>query len=160
MKKLFVVMCMVLVSAASFAQKTDKGDMSIGAHFNYMIDSPHNLGAGVNIGYMFMDHVRGVGEFNYFFKKDYASYWNVEANVEYLFHVGDSFTVYPLVGLDLLGQRYDDGSFSNTDTKLGLNLGVGVEYPIASMLSLKAEFNYKTEANGYSLLKAGIVIPF
>ena len=148
-------MCMVLVSATSFAQKTDKGDMSIGAHFGYIIDSPHNLGAGVNIGYMFMDHVRGVGEFNYFFKKDYASYWNVEANVEYLFHVGDSFTVYPLVGLNLIGW-----TGGGTDTRLGVDLGVGVEYPIASMLSLKAEFNYKTEANGYSLLKAGIVIPF
>ncbi len=155
MKKLFVVMCMVLVSAASFAQKTDKGDMSIGAHFNYMIDSPHNLGMGANIGYMFMDHVRGVGEFDYYFKKDGVSCWNVEANVEYLFHVGDSFTVYPLVGLNLIGW-----TGGGTDTRLGVDLGVGVEYPILSSLHLKAEYCYKTQGNGNSILKAGIVIPF
>ena len=76
MKKLFIAMCMMLASATSFAQ-TDKGDVSFGAHFNYMIDSPHNLGLGANIGYMLMDHVRGVGEFDYYFKKDGVSCWNV-----------------------------------------------------------------------------------
>jgi opacity protein-like surface antigen len=158
MKKYLMIFCMMFIASAAFAQQ---GATWIGAQANYGLHKDYkNIGVGAKVQYEFIDNVRAEASGNYFFKKDYASYWNVEANVEYLFHVGDSFTVYPLVGLDLLGQRYDDGSFSNTDTKLGLNLGVGVEYPIASMLSLKAEFNYKTEANGYSLLKAGIVIPF
>ena len=153
MKKLFIVMCMMLVSATSFAQK---GEVSLGIHGNFMIDSPHNLGLGANIGYMLTSNIRGVAEFNYFLKKDGISYWNLEANGEYLFRVSDEFTLYPLVGLDFLGSSWDGGS----DTKLGLNLGAGVEYAISSSLRLKAEFNYKTQGNGWSMLKAGVVIPF
>ena len=153
MKKLFIVMCMMLVSATSFAQK---GEVELGIHGNFMIDSPHNLGIGANVGYMLTNNIRGVGEFNYFLKKDGVSYWNLEANAEYLFKVGGDFTIYPLIGLDFLGSSWDGGS----DTRLGLNLGAGVEYNISSNLRLKAEFNYKTQGNGWSLLKAGVVIPF
>jgi opacity protein-like surface antigen len=154
MKKLFIAMCMMLASATSFAQ-TDKGDVSFGAHFNYMIDSPHNLGLGANIGYMLMDHVRGVGEFDYYFKKDGVSCWNVEANLEYLFHLGDSFTIYPLAGLNLMGWTGD-----GTDTRLGVDLGAGVEYPITSNFSLKGEYVYKTQGSGWSILRAGVVLHF
>jgi opacity protein-like surface antigen len=153
MKKLFIVMCMMLVSATSFAQK---GQVEVGIHGNFMIDHNHNLGLGANVGYMLTSNIRGVGEFNYFLKKDGVSYWNLEANAEYLFHLSDEFILYPLVGLDFLGESWDGGS----DTRLGLNLGAGLEYVISSNLHLKAEFNYKTQGSGWSLLKAGIVIPF
>ena len=153
MKKLFIAMCMMLVSATSFAQK---GEVEIGIHGGFILDNNHNLGIGANVGYMLTSNIRGVAEFNYFLKKDGVSFWNLEGNVEYLFKLSDEFTLYPLVGLDFLGASGDGGS----DTRLGLNLGVGVEYNISSNLRLKAEFNYKTEANGWSLLKAGVVIPF
>ena len=153
MKKLFIVMCMMLVSATSFAQK---GQVEVGIHGNFMLDNNHNVGIGANVGYMLTSNIRGVGEFNYFFKKDLASHWNLEGNVEYLFHLSDEFTLYPLVGLDFLSTSVD----GNSDTRLGLNMGVGLEYNISSNLRLKGEFNYKTEANGWCLLKAGIVIPF
>ena len=78
---------MTLISASSFAQQ---GKTSVGIHGNYMIDSPNNVGIGANIGYELIDNLRGVAEFNYFFKKDYVSYWNLEANVEYLFHLADN----------------------------------------------------------------------
>ena len=153
MKKFFIVMCMMLVSATSFAQK---GEVEVGVHGGFILDSPNNLGLGVNVGYMLMKNVRGVAEFNYFLKKDGVSYWNLEGNVEYLFRLNDEFTLYPLVGLDFLGSSWDGGS----DTRLGLNLGAGVEYNISSNLKLVGEFNYKTQGNGWSLLKAGVVIPF
>ena len=119
MKKLFIAMCMMLVSATSFAQK---GEMEVGIHGGFILDSPNNLGIGANVGYMLTSNIRGVAEFNYFLKKDGVSYWNLEGNVEYLFKLSDEFTLYPLVGLDFLGQTGDYGS----DTRLGLNLGVGL----------------------------------
>ena len=153
MKKLLLVFCMVLSFAPSFAQK---GATTIGIHGNYLIDSPNNLGLGANVGYEFASNVRGVAEFNYLFKKDYVSYWNVEANVEYLFRVGEGFTLYPLAGLDIFGGSVEDGP---SDSKLGLNLGAGAEYAISRNLSLKVEYNYKTEYDGFSLLKFGVVVP-
>ena len=43
---------------------------------------------------------------------------------------------------------------------MGLNIGGGVEFALSEKLSLKAEYNYKTQYNGWSLLKFGVVIPF
>ena len=155
MKKLFFVICMMLMSVATFAQQ---GKMTVGIHGDYMIDSPKNFGFGANIGYEVIDNVRGVAEFNYLLKKDYVSFWNVEVNAEYLFKLANgAFTIYPLAGIDLLGSSFEGGG---SESKLGLNLGAGVEYAISSNLAIKAEYNYKTQGNGWSLLKFGVVIPF
>lgn len=155
MKKLLFVICMVFISASSFAQK---GNTTFGVHGNYLIDSPNNYGVGANFGYEFVNNVRGVAEFNYLFKKDYVSYWNLEANVEYLFKFDNSkFTVYPLAGIDVLGAKVEGGG---SDSELGLNLGVGAEYAVSDKLSLKLEYNYKTSYDGWSLLKFGVVFPF
>jgi len=157
MKKFFFVICMMLMSVATFAQQ---GKMTIGIHGDYKIDSPKNFGIGANIGYEVIDNVRGVAEFNYFFKKDHVSYWNVDVNAEYLFRVGDAFTIYPLAGITLLGSKVDSDYGGASDSKLGLNLGAGVEYQLTENLALKAEYNYKTQWNGNSFLKFGVVIPF
>ena len=146
---------MMLMSVATFAQQ---GKMTVGIHGDYMIDSPKNFGFGANIGYEVIDNVRGVAEFNYLLKKDYVSFWNVEVNAEYLFKLANgAFTIYPLAGIDLLGSSFEGGG---SESKLGLNLGAGVEYAISSNLAIKAEYNYKTQGNGWSLLKFGVVIPF
>ena len=152
MKKLFMIACMMLASTAMFAEK---GATTLGIHGNYMIDSPNNIGAGVNVGYEVINNVRGIAEFNYFLKKDGVSFWNVDVNAAYLFQVG-TLTVYPLAGIDQLGTKWDGGS----DSKMGLNLGAGVEYQLSESLALKAEYNYKTQGDGWSLLKVGVVIPF
>lgn len=154
MKKLLFVFCMMLVSASSFAQA---GSKTIGLQGDYMLDSPNNFGIGANFGYEFIDNLRGVAEFNYFLKKDQVSYWNAEVNAEYLFRAGSGFTIYPLAGIDILGISIEDGGSSS---KMGLNLGAGVEYAVSNNLSLKVEYNYKTQYNGWSLLKFGVVIPF
>lgn len=153
MKKLFFVVCTMLISASAFAQQ---GQKTVGVHGNYMLDSPNNFGIGANIGYEVIDNLRGVAEFNYFLKKDHVSYWNVEVNANYLFRLASAFTLYPLAGIDLLGCKVGDYS----DSKLGLNLGVGAEYQLSNNLALKLEYNYKTQYDGYSLLKFGVVIPF
>ena len=147
----------MLISAASFAQQ---GKMTVGIHGAYIIDSPHNFGLGANIGYEFIDNLRGVAEFDYYFKKDYVSFWEVDANVEYLFRLsGGKVALYPLIGLNVLGQSVGDTQ-TVSDSKLGMNIGAGVEIPVSSSIALKAEYNYKTQGNGASFLKFGVVIPF
>lgn len=154
MKKLFVAFCMLLGSTAMFAEK---GATTLGVHGAYMIDSPNNIGVGANVGYEIIDNLRGVAEFDYFLKKDHVSYWDVNVGAQYLFHLGDSFTLYPTAGIDLLGFSAEHGG---SDSKLGLNIGAGVEYQLSSSLALKAEYNYKTQWDGGSYLKVGVVIPF
>ena len=71
-------------------------------------------------------------QFDYFFKKNGVSAWNINANVEYLFRIPNSSVIlYPLAGLNVLGW-----SGEGSDSKLGLNLGAGVEIPINSSLGI------------------------
>lgn len=154
MKKLLFVLCMMCISTASFAQK---GTATVGAQFNYIIDSPHNLGAGVNVGYEFLDNVRAVAGFDYYFKKDYVSWWGLNLNAEYLFRLGgNKVALYPIVGLNVMGCKVEGGG---DDSKVGLNLGAGVEVPVSSF-AIKAEYIYKTQWDGSSFLNVGVVFPF
>ena len=128
MKKILMVVCAMMFSAASFAQV---GKSTASVHFDYMIDSPNNVGIGANYGYEFAQNVRGVAEFNYFFAKDGVSAWNGNVNVEYLFHLANSsVTIYPLAGLNVLGWSGDA-----SDSKMGLNIGAGVEVPLTSSVN-------------------------
>ena len=157
MKKLFMIACMMLASTAMFAEK---GATTIGIQGNYMVDSPNNIGAGATVGYEVINNLRGIAEFDYFLKKDNVSFWDVTVGAQYLFNVGDALTVYPTAGLDLLGTKVSFAGNSSSDTEMGLSIGAGVEYKLSSSLALKAEYNYKTQGDGWSLLKVGVVIPF
>ena len=151
-----MVAVMMVVALTANAQN-EPGKMAIGANLNYGMHKDYkNIGFGAKFQYNITDAIRGEASGNYFLKKDGVSFWNVEVNAEYLFKVGDAFTIYPLAGLDLLGTKVGDYS----DSELGLNLGAGVEYQLSENLALKAEYNYKTQGNGWSLLKFGVVIPF
>ncbi len=152
MKKILMVVCAMMFSVASFAQS---GKSTASVHFNYLLDSPNNIGFGANYGYEFAQNVRGVAQFDYFLKKDEVSYWNGNVNVEYLFHLSDVVTVYPLAGLNVWGSSWDGGS----DSKMGLNIGAGVEVPLSSSVAFKAEYSYKTQYNGLSTLNVGLVFP-
>lgn len=153
MKKLFMIACMMLASTSLFAQQ---GKCTIGVHGAYMIDEPNNIGVGVNAGYEVIDNLRGVAEFDYFLKKDDVSFWDVTLGAQYLFKLGGSFVVYPTLGVDLLGIK----GHSESDSKIGLNIGAGAEYWLSPSLALKAEYNYKTQWDDSSYLKLGVVIPF
>ena len=85
MKKLFFVICMMLMSVSTFAQQ---GTMTVGAHGALGLNGNKNFGIGANIGYEVIDNVRGVAEFDYFLKKDYTTQWLVQLNAEYLFREG------------------------------------------------------------------------
>ena len=155
MKKLFFVICMMLMSVATFAQQ---GTCTAGAHASFLLEDNKNVGIGAFVGYEVIDNVRGVAEFDYYFKKDYTTAWEVDANVEYLLRLAEGkFTIYPLFGLNVFGAKVE-GLDSNS--KLGVNIGGGIEVPVASSVAIKLEYNYKTQGTGGSFLKAGVVIPF
>lgn len=153
MKKILMVISVMMFSLSSFAQV---GKTTFSGHFNYLLDSPNNCGLGANVGYVFADNVRGVAQFDYYFNKDGASMWNPNVNVEYLFQLPNTkFTLYPLAGLNVVGWSYDEGS----DSKLGLNIGVGMEFPLSPNVAFKAEYCYKTQYDGLSTLNVGLVFP-
>lgn len=139
MKKILMIVCALAMSATMFAQK---GESGVGGGFKYMLDNNSNLGIGLKYQYGFTEKIRGEASFNYFLKKDHVSYWDVNANAQYLIPVGD-FTIYPFAGLTIQGWKVDAGVGNVSDSDFGANLGVGAEYPLDDQWKINLDFTYK-----------------
>ena len=142
MKKILFAVVMAMMSTAMFAQK---GSTYVGGQVNYGLDSDYkNFGIGAKVQYEFIDNLRGEASFNYFFKKDYVTMWDVNVNLHYLFRLNDQFAVYPLAGVTLLGWNVDVLGESVSDSDLGYNLGGGIEYKLNENIKLNFEGKYQS----------------
>lgn len=140
MKKILMIACMMLMGTAAFAQQ---GATSVGANVNYGLHSDYkNFGVGVKAQWEFMNNIRIEPSFNYFFKKDYCTMWDVNMNLHYLIPAG-SVKIYPLAGLTLLGSKVEVLGVSDSDSDFGLNLGAGVEFPLTEAIKLNLEGKYQ-----------------
>jgi len=178
MKKFLMVAIMMLSSTMMFAEA---GDMNIGANVNYSLDSDYkNFGIGVKVQWEFADKLRAEPSFNYYFKKDYVSLWDININAHYLINLGKSgFNLYPIAGVCLIGATMDVGKYTGhidsdsgisgsftktgteTKTKIGANLGAGIEYPLTDALKINAEFKYQlVEDYDRPIISAGISYAF
>mgnify|MGYP003300607227 CR=1 FL=1 len=141
MKKVMLVLAVILGFAASANAQTDS-KMAAGINLNLGLgDSYTNYGIGAKYQYAFTDHWRGEADFNYFFKKDHTSFWDIDLNAQYLFHLGNGgVNLYPLAGLGFYNNKFDGWGGSVSDNSLGVNYGVGVEFPLCDSFKLNAEF--------------------
>lgn len=129
---------MMLMSTATFAQQ---GSTFVGVNANYGMHKDYkNFGLGAKVQYEFIDNWRGEASFNYFFKKDYCTFWDVNLNLHYLFKVSDKFNVYPLAGMTLLSTKVEG---LDSKSKFGFNAGAGVEYSLTDKLKVNAEGKYQ-----------------
>ena len=141
MKKVMLVLAVILGFAAGANAQTDS-KMAAGINLNLGLgDSYTNFGVGAKYQYAFTDHWRGEADFNYFFKKDHTSFWDIDLNAQYLFHLGNGgVNLYPLAGLGFYNNKFDGWGGSVSDNSLGVNYGVGVEFPLCDSFKLNAEF--------------------
>lgn len=161
MKKFLVLLiAMIAYGSASFAQK---GQSEAGVYFNYGTEM--NIGLGVKYRYSFTDNWRIESAFNYFFKHDYVSMWDLGANVHYLFPVAEAIKIYPLAGLhyaNATAHVKDLGADKNeSDGKLGVNVGVGADFKVAPSLAIDVEAKYQIISDfDQFVISAGITYSF
>ncbi len=153
MKKfLAIAVAAMLGTAVSLAQAT-QGDLATGVNLVYGFGIK-SLGLGAKFQYTPIDHLRAEAGFNYYFKKDFQTMFDVNLNAHYLINVHqDNLYVYPLAGLcfasvtfdekgaakkwgDAAGEKFDDVN------RLGLNLGAGVQYQLTENIGLTFEYRY------------------
>lgn len=156
-KKVMFMAVATLVVCSVSAQ--EKGDMAAGVNLSYGLHSDYkNFGIGAKFQYNITDAIRIEPSASYFLKKDYVSMWDINANVHYLFHAGNSFVIYPLAGITLLGAKADVGDAlgewedvveeygvetSVSETKFGVNLGGGAQYWLTANFALNLEIKYQ-----------------
>ena len=163
MKKIIFMAFFALVSTFASAQE-------VGVQGLYRTNSG-NFGLGVQGRYNFTEEIRGAASFNYYFQTNNVSAWEVNANAQYLFPVGNGFTLYPLAGLTYLHATSHVGNMvdklvgnlvegvNNVSTgKLGVNLGGGVDYQLNDKIKLNAEPKFQL-VNGFNelVLNVGVV---
>ena len=155
MKKFLMVAFAMLFSVAMFAQQ---GEKSLGVNLKLGLDRPKSTGIGIKGQYGFTDQIRGEASFNYFLKKDHVSMLDVNLNVHYLFTFGE-FGVYPLAGVTLQSANPDGG---DSESKFGINVGAGAEYPITEKIKVNLEFTYKIASDNWdrSLIGLGVSYKF
>ena len=152
MKKTVFSLFVLVMSLSVFAQK---GEKAIGLNLGYgsQIKSPS---IGVKFNYGITDQIGLSPSFNYYFKKDGTSEWEINVDAHYLFNVAPKVTVYPLAGLTFTSWRFDWGdlfdglgdyidnssSTSSSVTRFGVNLGGGIGYELSNNISIGLELKY------------------
>lgn len=157
MKKFLFGMFMMFACMSASAQQ---GEKAVGATLSYGTEI-ENLGVGVKGQYYFTDRFRGEASFDYFFKKNYLSMWDLNANLHYLIDLSDDWKVYPLAGLGytnwtVSGIEIEGLKSSSASTgKIAVNLGGGIQYDLSERLKLNAELKYQI-INNYNQVVLGV----
>ena len=130
---LLALAVMTMMSLQAMALDSER--MALGATFDYAWK--HNqAGFGVKFQYRIVDHVRIEPEMKYFPTHDDVSTLHLSLNVHNLLDIAsDRKTLYPFVGL-----AYTHWGYVGPDeSRVGANLGCGIEYRLNNPLSVFAE---------------------
>lgn len=107
------------------------------------------LGLQVNGTYTINEQFRAAADVGFFFVDDTngidTSFWTINANGHYLIQEIPKVTLYGLAGLNVttVSNEFDTpfGRVDETDSELGLNAGVGGEFPLKAV-NLFSEIKY------------------
>lgn len=166
MKKIFMTLCVALITLGASAQK---GEQNIGAHVLYGTDAS-NIGLGVKYQNNITDAIRLEAVGDYYLKTDGFSMFDVNVNGHYLFPLSDKVTVYPLVGINYTswkqesaisyGEEHSDYNIDIKDTSIGLNIGGGIQYKLTDKIRIGAELKYQTISAARSTVVIGAGVTF
>lgn len=123
------------------------GTNYLGVNASYATDFD-GVGLGLKVNHQFPRNFRLEFSGDYFFKHDNVSFWDLNANLHYLFPIGSNFTLYPLGGLTFTSYHFSTPAYpgvpsvSDTSNHLGVNIGGGVQYNITQDWAINAEMKY------------------
>ena len=191
MKKLMMLFCVALMSVGASAQEyyeeeeegAKAGDWAIGLNLGMGFGSiptvvNHDITEGyVNFGlvpkvqYYVTDAFRPEISFSYFIENKRQSFWDINLNFHYLFHMKYGIYIYPIIGATFQHYHYDYAkdsatravleaggiNFKGNDWHFGLNAGAGVQYDITPNLYANLEMKYQyVKDYGRGVLQLGI----
>lgn len=164
MNFLFVTVMLFLACSYTNAQLQLGGGLGYGTQIE-------SVGITVKGNYPFNEQWEGSGSFGYFFPNTGTEflelrYWELNADGHYIVKSTEKYTFYPLAGLNIAGISWDYENLpstpfiptDNSDTEIGLNIGVGGTLIFSESLSGYAEIKYTL--SGYDQLIANVGVLF
>lgn len=152
-------MVAIMMIAGASAANAQKGEQALGVNVVYGTEIS-NVGFGVQYQLGITDALRLAPSFEYYLKKNGVTFWDINANLHYVFNLSDKFEVYPLAGVGYAHTKteYDeDGSVSAGD--FAINVGGGAGYHLSDNLSLMVDLKYQI-ISGFSQFAPAIGLKF
>lgn len=161
--KLLFFLALLISSHSLSAQLSVGGGLSFGTGIE-------NIGLFARGGYDITDEIRGNATVNFFFGENVegivkTSLWTINLDGHYVLVDEDNLAIYGLAGLNIGISRvkFDDptgiiGSFSDSETNIGLNAGGGVELPLDAINPF-AEVKYVIGGFDQLVIVAGVRYP-
>lgn len=153
MKKNFLLAIMVLISVTAYAQSEK---FAVGLNIGYGSASDLNKASiGIKANYDINEMFAIAPSFNYYFqdKENYdgietkLNAWDLNCDLHFNVIRKENFKLYPLAGITYLHAKatasYEGIEASNSDGKVGANLGVGAQFVIASHFVIAPEVKYQ-----------------
>lgn len=139
MKK--VLFSLALVFLFSMGVSAQTGSKEIMPKIGYQTEAERFL-IGLEGRYFLTDNIRLAPSVEFLLPKDHLTGLDVNFNAHYVFPFEGGFKAYPLVGLNVMNNRFSWEGESASDTMFGLNLGAGAQYDITENGYLNLEFKY------------------
>lgn len=160
MKKI-IMMAVAMMMAVTVNAQSAKGAMAVGGNFNIGFDHGYNnFGIGAKYSYNFINHLRGEASFDYFFKKDFLSQWDINVNLHYVFDIKEKHGLYPLAGFTYVHNHANIlGATANTG-HAGFNLGGGYEYRVSEHFKAGVEGKFQWADGGRGVISIGAAYMF
>lgn len=163
MKKFLISICLCALGISGYAQQ--KGDMGVGFNLGaapaFVKEGPSvtNFGIGAKFQYNVTNPIRLEADLDYWFKARGMDVFDISANIQYVFKLGEKINFYPLVGIGYakrgggveFAPDYDhsgdhlmnEDALSYSSNSFLVNAGVGLEYNLSNNLSAGLEIKYQ-----------------
>jgi Opacity protein and related surface antigens len=166
MKKAVFFVATLFITLSVFAQKDAK---SVNFSLNYGTEI-ESVGIGGQFTYNLSERFRVAPDFTYFLENNNWKEWDLNLNAHYLFPLNDSkITIYPIAGFILTHWSFDDGTEAGSNkptslsaTKVGFNLGGGMQYAFSNTFFFRGELKYNSTSEYYNqtVISAGLGFNF
>jgi len=142
MKKIFTIMCALMLGMGLAQAQVQQGETAVGANLVYGSEI-ESLGLGARFQYGILDHLRAEVGFNGFFQHNHTSWWDVNLNAHYLLGLwNQQLYFYPLVGVNYTMTKVKVEGVSDEENHIGLNVGAGVEYELNEHFGVNLEYRH------------------
>jgi hypothetical protein len=179
MKKNILILLAIVLSANVFAQEFDLTKLRAGAGLVYATEID-NIGINLNGAYSITEEWEASLGFSHIFEKDYMSYNVIDLDGHYVFHQeNENLNFYGLAGLGftfwkvnvpaqtvtesvpMFGEMsMEVPGYEDNGTKVGLSLGVGLNYKLTDVLNLAPELRYTIMDGSYLRIGASVQYMF
>jgi len=158
-----------MLSCSMFAQSFETSKFRAGAGLVYATEIG-NIGINLNGVYAFTDQWEGAFGYTHVFEKDYVTFNIFDFDAHYVFHQQDEkMNFYGIGGLAITSTKVDIpaidfglGTIGGevTDSSVGFNLGVGMNYKLSEQFNLAPEARFTIMDGSYFRIGASVQYMF